>query len=176
MNPAPTQLILDVDGVLTDGSVIYDQHGAELKRFNTRDGVGIRCWLRLGHTLAIITGRKSGALEHRMSELGVPAPNVIQGCPDKLAALQDLCRRTGIAPAQTAFIGDDWPDLGAMSACAYPMAVADADPVVKSISRFVTAQPGGRGAVREAIEHLLHARGEHVRALAFYRGPDGPVG
>lgn len=162
-------LALDVDGVLTDGSILIDDRGVETKRFNIRDGLGMRVWARMGFHLAVITGRSGGAIQHRMAELGVG--ELIHGCPDKRAALEALAGRLGLSPAAVAFIGDDWPDLGVMAAAGYPIAVADADERVRAAAAFVTSRPGGHGAVREAVEHLLAAKGLLDRAAALYHAP-----
>jgi len=161
-----TLLVLDVDGVLTDGSIMLDDAGQELKRFNVRDGLGLTTWIRLGLQVGVITRRSSAALQHRMNELGIS--HVIQGSKDKSAALDTLSKETRVMTAHMAFIGDDWPDMPAMRRVGYPIAVADADPHVKKLAAFVTTLPGGRGAVREAIEHLLSAKGLMEQALDFF--------
>jgi 3-deoxy-D-manno-octulosonate 8-phosphate phosphatase (KDO 8-P phosphatase) len=136
-----------------------------------RDGFAIRVWQRLGFTVAIVTGRSGEALRHRMTELGVA--HVIQGSVDKAASLEVLGAKTGIAPSGTAYLGDDWPDLPILRRVGYPMAVADADEEVRKAAAFVTRAPGGRGAVREAVEHLVRAKGLMARALAMYDGSHG---
>ncbi len=161
-----TLLALDVDGVLTDGSVFLTDAGSEIKRFNIRDGTGLRVWQRLGFRAAVVTGRAGRALQHRCAELGIA--DVIQGSHDKASALDALIARTGIDAAHIAFLADDWPDLPILRRVGYPMAVADADPRVKALAAFITTRPGGRGAVREAIEHLLTARGMLDRAAALF--------
>lgn len=158
--------MLDVDGVLTDGSIMLDDHGVETKRFSVRDGQGIATWLRLGLEIAIITKRSGAALQHRCRELGIT--RIIQGSKDKLAALEQVIAETGISAAEIAYIGDDWPDLAPMSRVAFPVAPADADERVRAIARLITTRPGGRGAVREAIEHILTVRGLMAAALAPY--------
>ena len=157
---------LDTDGVLTDGSILLDDNGLETKRFYARDGMGISVWLRLGFELAIVTGRTGGALPCRMKELGVR--HVIQGSKDKAKALEELVERTGIEPSAMAYLGDDWNDLPILRRVGYPMAVADAEPAVLRIARHVTARPGGRGAVRDAVEHLLGRMDLMDRALGLY--------
>jgi 3-deoxy-D-manno-octulosonate 8-phosphate phosphatase (KDO 8-P phosphatase) len=159
-------LALDVDGVLTDGSIIVDDRNAELKRFNVRDGFGIVLWQKLGFRTAIITGRDVPVTEHRAAQLKISF--VIQGAADKSGALDQLCRRAGLPPQRVAFVGDDWPDLSIMRRVGYAIAVADAEPRLKEIAAYVTRAPGGRGAVREAIEHLIAAKGLMGKALAMY--------
>jgi 3-deoxy-D-manno-octulosonate 8-phosphate phosphatase (KDO 8-P phosphatase) len=150
-------LVLDVDGVLTEGSVIYDESGNELKRFHVRDGSGLKIWNHVGKKAAIITGRKSRLVERRGAELGI-AP-VIQGAPEKIPALRELIRQTGALAERMCAIGDDFPDLGVMKSCGLCVAVADASPEVRQAAHFITRAPGGRGAVREAIELILQAQG-----------------
>jgi 3-deoxy-D-manno-octulosonate 8-phosphate phosphatase (KDO 8-P phosphatase) len=159
-------LVLDVDGVLTDGSIQIDDLGHETKRFNVRDGLGIKLWQKLGLEVAIITGRSGRAVQHRSTELGIT--NLVQGSGDKLAALQSMIGTLGVRLDQVATLGDDWPELEMMRHVGYPMAVADADAHVRAAAAFVTAKPGGHGAVREAIEHLLSARGLLDKALRLY--------
>src|SRR5215510_13939254 len=110
-------LALDVDGVLTDGSILLDDAGTETKRFNVRDGFGLRLWGKLGFRSAVITGRTGAALEHRAIELGIS--EIIQGSQDKGAALEVLVKRTGVPTEQIAFLGDDWPDLAIMRRVGY---------------------------------------------------------
>ncbi len=161
-------LLLDVDGVLTDGSVIYADDGAELKRFHVRDGSGLKLWHTAGKRSAIVSGRKSAAVTRRAAELGI-AP-VLQGCDDKFAALGDVLVATGLAPAQVCAIGDDLPDLPLLRQCGLAVAVADACPEVRAAAHFVTDDPGGRGAVRAAIEWLLKAQGRWAELTARYTG------
>jgi 3-deoxy-D-manno-octulosonate 8-phosphate phosphatase (KDO 8-P phosphatase) len=159
-------LILDVDGVMTDGSIYLDDDGRETKRFHVRDGFGIKLWQKLGLRVAIITGRSGRVVQHRARELGITL--VIQGAADKSAALDDLLGRAGLSTAQTAYLGDDWPDLGPMKRVAYPMAVADADGRILAAAVYTTTRPGGHGAVREAIDHLIGAKGLLDRARGLY--------
>lgn len=159
-------LILDVDGVLTDGSIIMDEGGRELKRFNVRDGFAVKLWQRMGFRVAVISGRRCGAVEQRLRQLGVEL--VTQGSADKAAALVELCGRAGTSCERMAVLADDWPDLPLMRRVAYPMAVVDAEPAVLAAAAYVTRRPGGRGAVRDAVEHLLASRGMLDRALHFY--------
>jgi 3-deoxy-D-manno-octulosonate 8-phosphate phosphatase (KDO 8-P phosphatase) len=161
-----TLLALDVDGVLTDGSILLDDHAVETKRFNVRDGFGLRLWSRLGFRAAIVTGRSGDALQHRARELGLT--DVIQGSTNKSQSLDLLVERTGVPHHQVAFLGDDWPDLPILRRVGYPMAVADADDEVKSLAAYITARPGGRGAVRDAVMHLIGSKGLMEKALSFY--------
>ncbi len=159
-------LVLDVDGVMTDGGIIIDDDGRESKVFHVRDGFGIRLWQRLGGEAAIITGRSSRVVTHRAAELHIR--EIMQGVRDKGEALAALLARTGRTAGETAAIGDDLNDLALLAGVGYPMAVADAAPQVRRAARFVTEAPGGRGAVREAIEHLLAEQGRWNQAAALF--------
>jgi 3-deoxy-D-manno-octulosonate 8-phosphate phosphatase (KDO 8-P phosphatase) len=151
-------LLLDVDGVLTDGSVVYADDGTELKRFHVRDGSGLKFWHAAGKRSAIVSGRSSRAVERRAAELGI-AP-VLQGRPEKLPAFEAVLAATGLRPEQVCAVGDDLPDLPVMRRAGLAVAVADACPEVQAAAHHVTAAPGGRGAVRDAVEWLLKLRGE----------------
>jgi len=159
-------LVLDVDGVMTDGSIIIDDLGHETKRFHVRDGSGIRMWQKMGGEVAIITGRASQVVAHRAAELKVN--HVMQAVHDKGAALQSILDHTGLNSTQAAAIGDDVVDLPLLRGVGYPIAVADAVAEIREVARFVTKRPGGRGAVREAIEHLLVAQGRWDEAVSRY--------
>jgi len=159
-------LCLDVDGVLTDGGIHLDDHGLESKRFHVRDGTGIRIWKRLGLEIALLTGRKGMVVRHRASELGIEL--VVQGSGNKLADFTSLLRALNLRASEAAMLGDDLPDLGIMKLAGYPMAVADAVPEIRAVAEFVTVRPGGHGAVREAIEHLLQVANRWNEARAFY--------
>lgn len=159
-------LVMDVDGVMTDGSIVYDDAGREIKTFNVRDGFGIRLWQQMGFACGIITGRGGGAVERRAQELGITLFR--QGSRDKAADLREIAAEAGVDLDQTAFLGDDWPDLPAMRLCGYPMCPADAHPDIAALCAFRAASPGGRGAVREAVEHLLGAQRLLDRARARY--------
>ena len=145
-------LVLDVDGVMTDGGIIRDDAGQQINRFHVRDGAGIVMWRRLGKDVAIITGKESGVVTHRAEELGIE--HVHQNVGNKLEAFKDVCEELGVTPSQTAYIGDDLPDLAVMKRVAAPIAVADAVEEVRSIAKYVTRYPGGYGAVRDGIEWL----------------------
>ena len=159
-------LCLDVDGVMTDGSIMLDDHAVETKRFHVRDGTGIRLWSRLGYQVALITGRGGDAVRHRAGELGIT--HVSQETFDKKKAFEDLLIETGLDASKTAILADDLPDLPIMRLAGYAMAVADAVPEVRGLAEFVTEKPGGHGAVREAVEHLLRAKNRWEEALAFF--------
>lgn len=161
-------LLLDVDGVLTDGSVLYADDGTELKRFHVRDGSGLKLWRAAGKRAAIVSGRRSVAVDRRAAELGI-AP-VIQGCDDKLAGLASVLSQTGIAPERVCAIGDDLPDVPLFRRCGLAISVADACAEARAAAHFVTAAEGGRGAVREAIEWLLRAAGRWDELTARYTG------
>lgn len=161
-------LLLDVDGVLTDGSVTWSSEGHELKTFHVRDGLGLRLWQQAGNMVAIITGRASRALTLRTDELGIGI--VRQGVGDKVAAAAEVVATCGVSWEESAFIGDDLPDLPVVKRCGVGVAVADACPELKAAAMLVTERAGGRGAVREVVERLLRARGGWEAAMARYGG------
>lgn len=161
-----TCLVLDVDGVLTDSRIYITDKGEEIKAFNSKDGHGLKIILRAGIEVVIITGRISGALEHRARELGIK--HVIQDAKDKRAALMEVAGRLGIEPAHMAYMGDDVVDLPAMAICGMTFAPADAMDMVKDRVEIVTRNPGGHGAVREAIEILLKRLGMYDRVMERY--------
>ena len=149
-------LILDIDGVLTDGRLYFGSKGEVLKVFHVRDGHGIKLLMAAGVQVAALSGRRSAAAAARLRELSVPT--VIQGCSDKLAALRKLTRRLKVDPLHCACIVDDTPDLPLMSAVGFAAAVADAHPIVKSAAHWIASAAGGTGAVRELCDALLCAR------------------
>ncbi len=159
-------LCLDVDGVLTDGSILIDDLGRETKRFHVRDGLAIRVWIELGYHVALITGRAGGAVRHRANELGID--HVFSGVANKRDAFVQLLHDLDLDPSRTAVLGDDLPDLPLLVMAGYPMAVADAVPEVLGVAAYVTQHRGGHGAVRDAIEHLLEERGEWDDVVARY--------
>lgn len=160
-------LLADIDGVLTDGSIVIDSHGHELKKFHVRDGSGIVAWQKLGLKFGIITGRSSRVTTLRAAELRVDFVEQC-GAMDKVQALENIGARAGVDASGIAFIGDDLADLPVLTRVGYPMAVADAAPEVLGVARYVTPSPGGRGAVREAIEHILKAMGRWDEVLEAY--------
>ncbi len=167
--PEPTDIkliVFDVDGVLTDGSILIDEHGVESKLFHVRDGFAIRAAQSVGVKVGVLSGRASTAVVHRMSQLGVE--HILQGQRDKLVAFETMCQLAHVDAEATSFVGDDLIDLPAMLRCGYPMAVADAVEEVKAVARYVTEQHGGRGAVREAIEHVLQTQGRWDEVVDRY--------
>ena len=154
-------LVLDVDGVLTDGRLYFGRRGEALKVFHVHDGVGLRQLQRAGLEVAVISGRRSPMVAARCRELGVR--HVLQGVGDKLAALRRLCARLRLTPAACACVGDDLPDVPLMRAAALSFAVADAHRVARRAADVVTRLPGGRGAVREVCDHLLALKARRTR-------------
>lgn len=148
--------IFDVDGVLTDGALYYEDSGEELKRFSVHDGHGLRLLSDAGLTLAIITSRRSPSVEARARNLGIE--RLYQGASDKLAAFEDLVSRCGVEAAACAYVGDDWVDLPVMMRCGLAISVPGAPPAVRRAAHFVTRSRGGHGAVRELSEVILYAR------------------
>jgi 3-deoxy-D-manno-octulosonate 8-phosphate phosphatase (KDO 8-P phosphatase) len=161
-------LLLDVDGVLTDGALVYTDAGAELKRFHVRDGSGLKLWRDAGKRAAIVSGRNSPAVDRRAAELGITP--VRQGCADKLPAFEAILAETGLRPEQVCAVGDDLPDLPVLLRCGLAVAVADACSEVRAEAVYVTAVPGGHGAVRDAVEWLLKLRGEWDALVRRFRG------
>jgi 3-deoxy-D-manno-octulosonate 8-phosphate phosphatase (KDO 8-P phosphatase) len=159
-------LILDVDGVMTDGKIILDGNGNEIKSFNVRDGHGIKMVQRAGITVSIITGRESKVVDARAKELGIT--EVHQKSHDKLATYRELLGRLNISEDESAFIGDDIVDIPVMSRAGLSFAVADAEPYVKDAAQLVTERDGGEGAVREVIDYILKARGDWETVTSKY--------
>ena len=167
-DPADIELlVLDVDGVLTDGRVVLDADGREIKRFSVRDGAGLKYWQRAGGQVAILSGRSSPAVVARAVELGIT--NVVQNAKQKLPAYEALLERLGMTDARTAVMGDDLPDLPLLRRAGYALAPADAVEDVRAAADYVTAAAGGEGAVREAIEMLLKQAGRWDDIMARYR-------
>jgi 3-deoxy-D-manno-octulosonate 8-phosphate phosphatase (KDO 8-P phosphatase) len=149
-------LVLDVDGVLTDGRIYLSAGGEELKVFHVRDGSGLVALQRTGVTVAIISGRDSAAVAHRAAELGIT--HVYQGVDDKAAVLSELTGRLGVTLAETACVGDDTPDLPMLANAGLAIAVADAHGALGPVVHWTTTAAGGRGAVREVCDLLINAR------------------
>jgi 3-deoxy-D-manno-octulosonate 8-phosphate phosphatase (KDO 8-P phosphatase) len=153
-------LVLDVDGVLTDGRLYYGAKGEALKAFHVRDGHGIKAVAAAGVTVAIISGRKSQMVTKRARELGIR--HVVQGANDKLAALTRLAAKLGVPLEHCVCVGDDTPDAPILEAAGLGIAVADAHADALSAADLATTRPGGRGAVREVCDWLIAARGGHA--------------
>lgn len=149
-------LVLDVDGVLTDGRLYYGPRGEALKAFHVRDGYGVKQLAAAGITVAVISGRRSSMTARRCRELGVR--HLVQGVDDKLAAFQRLRGRLGLSADACACVGDDVPDVPLMHEVGLSFAVADAHPQARSAAHVTTRLAGGSGAVREVCDYLLEAR------------------
>jgi 3-deoxy-D-manno-octulosonate 8-phosphate phosphatase (KDO 8-P phosphatase) len=149
-------LVLDVDGVLTDGRLFYGPRGETLKAFHVRDGHGIKAVAKAGIGVAIISGRKSQMVAKRARDLGIK--HVFQGVSDKLAALEKLAKSRQLTLAECACVGDDTPDAPILAAAGLGIAVADAHPDARAAAQLTTALPGGHGAVREVCDWLVAAR------------------
>lgn len=160
-------LVLDVDGVLTDGSIVLDAEGRELKRFCVLDGAGMKYWQRAGKRIALISGRASPAVTFRAAELGVTL--VRQNAKDKLPVYECVLGELGLSDAQAAVMGDDLPDLPMMRRCGVAIAPAGAVEEVRQAADLVTRCGGGRGAVREAVEWILRGSGQWDRIMQRYR-------
>ncbi|RMF87128.1 MAG: phenylphosphate carboxylase subunit delta, partial [Nitrospirae bacterium] len=157
---------LDVDGVLTDGRIVYDSAGAEAKAFHVRDGQRIKLAIRHGLAFGIITGRSSEVVRRRAAELGIA--HVHQGAKRKLPVLEALLGETGLDPEAVAYVGDDIVDLPVMRRVGWAVAVADAPEAVRAHAHWVTRSPGGRGAVAEVVERILEAKGLWQEILEEY--------
>ena len=161
------QLILsDVDGVMTDGGIIYDNQGIEIKRFHVRDGLGIKLWQRGGGRFGIITARNSHIVKLRSTELGIEI--VRQGFSDKLPAAQEIVRDIGLTMDAVCYIGDDLTDLPVLRHAGVAATVADSANEVREASQLVTQARGGHGAVREIIEFIMKAQQRWDDAIAKY--------
>lgn len=162
------ELILsDVDGVLTDGGVIYDNQGIELKRFHIRDGLGIKLWKRAGFAFGLITARSSHIVKLRASELGIEI--LRQGVENKLPSAQEVAAQLKLSLDQCCYIGDDLTDLPLIRHCGLGVAVADAAAEVQAAAGLITRARGGCGAVRELIETILKAKGRWDDLVQAYQ-------
>jgi 3-deoxy-D-manno-octulosonate 8-phosphate phosphatase (KDO 8-P phosphatase) len=159
-------LIFDVDGVLTDGSLFVGDDGQEYKAFNSRDGHGIKMLQKYGVEIAIIPGRTSQVVEHRMANLGIT--HIYQGKLEKLPAYEELRKKLGISAEETAYVGDDVVDLPVMRRVGLAIAVQDAHPLVRQHSHWQTPSTGGRGAARDVCEMLMEAKGVLQDELGRY--------
>jgi YrbI family 3-deoxy-D-manno-octulosonate 8-phosphate phosphatase len=164
----PIRLILsDVDGVLTDGGIIYDNQGIETKRFHVRDGMGIQLWQKAGYRFGLITHRSSHIVKIRVADLRIDI--VRQGVDDKLAAMQAVIKDLQLTPQEVCYIGDDLPDMPVVRSVGLGVAVADACTELRETAHLVTTLPGGAGAVRELIERILKAQGRWEDLVQAYR-------
>jgi 3-deoxy-D-manno-octulosonate 8-phosphate phosphatase (KDO 8-P phosphatase) len=157
-------MIFDVDGVLTDGTLYFSETGAELKAFNSRDGYGLRMMKESGVEVAILSARRSRAVEVRAAELGITL--VEQGAGNKSTAFESLIGRLGISAAAAGYMGDDWLDLPVLARCGFAASVPEAPELVRERVHHVTLARGGRGAAREVCELIMRAQGTLERAIA----------
>ncbi len=166
-------LLLDVDGVLTDGRVVLDDRGVETKAFDVRDGHGLKLLQRAGVEVGFVTGRRSRVVEHRARELGVR--EVHQRVLNKVEVVRSILERKGLTPEKVAYVGDDLVDLPVLTQVGVGITVADAPPYVRERVHWVTSRPGGRGAVREVCEAILKARGAWDAVTRKYFDPEALV-
>ncbi|MCK5919220.1 MAG: 3-deoxy-manno-octulosonate-8-phosphatase KdsC [Cocleimonas sp.] len=163
-------VIFDVDGVLTNGTLFYDNNEEEYKAFNAKDGHGLRMLEKAGIAVAIITGRQSELVNHRAANLNLSPHMIYQGYSDKRIAFKDLLEKTKLSPEKIAYVGDDVIDLPVMSKVGLPIAVQDAHWFVLKHADWVSQQRGGCGAVREVCEMLLEAQGKlHILLESYLR-------
>ena len=160
-----TTFIFDFDGVMTDGTVFCDYEGHPLRATNVKDGYALQLATKLGFNVALISGAVCPSTIMRMNSLGVT--DVFTGIPDKVLKLNEYMEAKGLKPEEIVFMGDDIPDLRVMQCVGLPACPADAAPEVKAISKFVSALPGGKGAVRDLIERVLKTQGKWMTAEAY---------
>ncbi|HEV3163585.1 MAG TPA: HAD family hydrolase [Isosphaeraceae bacterium] len=160
-------LVIDVDGVLTDGTIAIDDHGIEIKHFHVRDGTGLTLWRKAGKQAAILSGRRARAVEHRAAELGITP--VIQGVPEKAEPFRTLIGEMGFDPSQVCYVGDDLPDLPVLTTVGLAACPADAVAEVQQVVHLVTQAAGGRGAVREVVEVILKHQGAWDELVGGYQ-------
>lgn len=158
-----TLLLLDVDGVLTDGRLLFSNSGEELKAFSTLDGHGIKMLIKSGIQVGIITGRTSKLVERRAHDLGIEI--LVQGREDKLLALEEILQNRDIEKASICYVGDDFPDLAVMRKVGLSASVPNGHPDVKALASFITERRGGEGAVREVADYLLKTQGLYQALL-----------
>jgi YrbI family 3-deoxy-D-manno-octulosonate 8-phosphate phosphatase len=163
----PIEMILsDVDGVLTDGGIWYDNQGVELKGFHIRDGLGIKLWQRAGFKFGVLTARTSHIVKLRAGELGIDI--VRQGFEDKLPVTKEILRERALAPEQVCYIGDELTDLPVIRFVGLGVAVGDAAEEVRAAAAHTTGTSGGHGAVRELVETILKAKGRWDDVIQRY--------
>ena len=163
-------LALDVDGVLTDGTLMMNSDGSESKFFNSLDGHGIRMWRRAGLKVALISGRESEPTQRRAAQLEIEY--VFEDCHFKLPVVEKLLAQINLPPEKVAYVGDDLPDLPVMRYVGFGVAVANAVDEVKRYADYVTTRPGGKGAVREVIEHILKGTDKWPELMERYLPED----
>ena len=161
---------LDVDGVLTDGSIVYTSQGEQVQSFHVHDGLGLKLLGLAGIHVAILSSRSSRALAVRAEELGIKL--VYQGLPDKIKVYEEIKEKLGIEDKEIAYIGDDWVDLPLLQKAGLAIVVADAAQSMEDYADYVTQQPGGRGAVREVCELILKAQNRRSEFLNHYLNPN----
>jgi 3-deoxy-D-manno-octulosonate 8-phosphate phosphatase (KDO 8-P phosphatase) len=159
-------LLLDVDGVLTDGTIVLHHDGTESKRFHIRDGAAIVWAQRAGYRIGLLSARTSAATEQRAAQLGIPL--VVQGAIDKLAAYEQILQNVHLTDDQVAYMGDDLQDLPVLRRAGFSAAPVDAPGEVREAVDWVSSRPGGQGAVRELIEYVLRLQGTWDAVVAEY--------
>ena len=152
-------VVMDVDGVLTDGSLTFDENGVEYKTFNAKDGQGIVMLNKTGFVTAIITARENGTVRHRFKNLGMT--KLFEGCKNKIAALKELLQEFNLKAEEIAYMGDDLPDICVLKTAGLPCCPADAVKEVQAHAKFVSSKNGGRGAVREMCDFILKSTGKY---------------
>ena len=157
-------VVMDVDGVLTDGSLTFDENGVEYKTFNAKDGQGIVMLNKMGFVTAIITARQNGTVRHRFNNLGMT--KLYEGCKNKIAALKELAHEYKLSMDEIAYMGDDLPDICVLKQVGFPCAPNDAVEEVLSYAQFVASKSGGRGAVREMCDFVLKATNNYQEAIS----------
>jgi len=160
-------LILDVDGVLTDGKIIYNDRGEEIKAFNVRDGHGLKLLMRAGIGIALITGRKSKVVLHRARDLGIK--NVYQGVTNKIEVYEKILKGKKLKDENVGFVGDDLVDIPVLKRVGFSAAVGDAIPEVREVADYVASKKGGEGAVREICELLLKVQNKWEEITERYQ-------
>lgn len=157
-------IVMDVDGVMTDGSLTYDENGVEYKTFNVKDGQGIVLLNKMGFVTAIITARQNGTVRHRFNNLGMT--KLYEGCKNKIAALRELAEEHNLSMDEIAYMGDDLPDICILKQVGFPCAPNDAVDEVLNHAVFVSSKNGGRGAVREMCDFILKATNKYQDAVS----------
>ena len=159
-------ILSDVDGVLTDGSITFDNQGIETKTFHVRDGLGIKLWQRAGHQFGIITARSSHIVKLRASELGVEI--VRQGSSDKLPVATQIMTELGLEPSEVCYVGDDLTDISLLTQVGLAASVSDGVAEVRNVAHLVTKSAGGKGALRELIETILKSQNRWNEVFRSY--------